>query len=510
MDWDVFICHAWEDKESFVRPLAKALEAEGLRVWFDEFTLTVGDSLRRSIDRGLANSRYGIVVLSPNFFAKEWPQKELDGLASREVSGEKVILPVWHNITADQVRKYSPTLADRVAVSSSRGLKHVVAELLRAMRPHLEEIREGAERKAREEAERLEQERREREAREEAARERQAHRADQMGRARAAIRESRWADAVNLLNQLRAEAPEYERETIESLLTQAQEAIRREQHLQKLYQQAETHIRRQEWASAVADLQQLLAINSAYRDAARQLEYVQNQVRWAELYDQGVEHQKARRWEEALSAMRRARRLWLWAVILALLLLIGAFAVWIRGSGEESPFTPLTATKTPTVTVAFTPAYAESMPAWSPDGQQVAFLKWGKGWELWIVDTHGVRTQIDTHCGAHAAPVWLLDGRFIVFGGGCSAGMAMFSVDIHTGKLKMISDELNDVYNIQMYLSEDTRHIVLYSPRWRGGGWFVADLSSGKISALEGSIRVYEQGTYPWKVSVIPPSPPQL
>lgn len=135
MDWDVFICHAWEDKESFVRPLAKALEAKGLRVWFDEFTLTVGDSLRRSIDRGLANSRYGIVVLSPNFFAKEWPQKELDGLASREVSGEKVILPVWHNITADQVSKYSPTLADRIAVSSSRGLEHVVAELLRVMRP---------------------------------------------------------------------------------------------------------------------------------------------------------------------------------------------------------------------------------------------------------------------------------------------------------------------------------------------------------------------------------------
>jgi hypothetical protein len=155
MDWDVFISHAWEDKESFVRPLAKALEAEGLRVWFDEFTLTVGGSLRRSIDRGLANSRYGIVILSESFFKKEWPQKELDGLAVREVSGEKVILPVWHNITAEQVSKYSPTLADRIAVSSSRGLKYVVAELLRAMQPHLQakvgdEGQEEAERKARE------------------------------------------------------------------------------------------------------------------------------------------------------------------------------------------------------------------------------------------------------------------------------------------------------------------------------------------------------------------------
>lgn len=142
MDWDVFISHAWEDKESFARPLAKALEAEGLRVWFDEFTLRVGDRLRRSIDHGLANSRYGIVILSPHFFAKEWPQKELDGLAVREVSGGKVILPVWHNITADQVRRYSPTLADRVAVSSSHGLEYVVAELLRVVQ------QEAAQRKA--------------------------------------------------------------------------------------------------------------------------------------------------------------------------------------------------------------------------------------------------------------------------------------------------------------------------------------------------------------------------
>jgi formylglycine-generating enzyme required for sulfatase activity len=135
MDWDVFISHAWEDKEDIARPLAEALRREGLRVWYDEFTLTLGDSLRRSIDRGLAQSRYGVVILSSNFFAKEWPQKELDGLAAREVHGEKVILPVWHNITADQVREYSPTLADRVAVLSDRGLEHVVEKLLRVIKP---------------------------------------------------------------------------------------------------------------------------------------------------------------------------------------------------------------------------------------------------------------------------------------------------------------------------------------------------------------------------------------
>jgi formylglycine-generating enzyme required for sulfatase activity len=141
MDWDVFISHASEDKEDVASPLAEALRREGLRVWYDEFTLRVGDSLLHSIDHGLANSRYGIVILSPHFFAKQWTQKELAGLAAREVSGEKVILPVWHNITAEQVREYSPTLADRVAVSSDRGLEHVVGELLRVIRPTSEPVR---------------------------------------------------------------------------------------------------------------------------------------------------------------------------------------------------------------------------------------------------------------------------------------------------------------------------------------------------------------------------------
>ena len=133
-EWDVFICHASEDKEDFVRSLAEGLEARGLRVWFDEFKLTVGDSLRRSIDLGLSKSRFGVVVISPNFLRKEWPQRELDGLVAREVAGVKVILPVWHRITADEVRAYSPTLADRVAAPSDKGLEEVIAELMQAIR----------------------------------------------------------------------------------------------------------------------------------------------------------------------------------------------------------------------------------------------------------------------------------------------------------------------------------------------------------------------------------------
>ena len=131
--WDVFISHASEDKEDFARPLALALREAGISVWFDEFTLTVGDSLRRSIDRGLASCRFGIVVVSPNFLNKEWPQKELDGLTAREVDGTKVILPVWLDLTVDQLRSYSPMLADRVAALASNGLPCVVADLVRAI-----------------------------------------------------------------------------------------------------------------------------------------------------------------------------------------------------------------------------------------------------------------------------------------------------------------------------------------------------------------------------------------
>jgi len=127
--WDAFISHASEDKENFVKPLALKLHEEGLKVWFDEFTLKIGDSLRRSIDKGLSSSRFGIVVLSHNFFNKEWPQKELDGLVALESDGKKVILPVWYNITADQIRTYSPTLADRVAALSQNGIDDIVKRL---------------------------------------------------------------------------------------------------------------------------------------------------------------------------------------------------------------------------------------------------------------------------------------------------------------------------------------------------------------------------------------------
>ena len=129
MAWDVFISHASEDKDEFVRPLAQRLSKLGIAVWYDEFSLSVGDSLRRSIDRGLAESRVAIVVLSAAFFRKAWPARELDGLIAREISEGPLLLPVWHGVSHKDVLAYSPPLADRVAANSESGIDRVAQSL---------------------------------------------------------------------------------------------------------------------------------------------------------------------------------------------------------------------------------------------------------------------------------------------------------------------------------------------------------------------------------------------
>jgi predicted transcriptional regulator len=101
----------------------------GLKVWFDIFILRIGDSLRRKINKGLKESQYGVVILSENFFSKEWPQKELDGLTALETGSRKVILPVWHDVDSRRIRDFSPILADRVGISTSRGIVHVAHEI---------------------------------------------------------------------------------------------------------------------------------------------------------------------------------------------------------------------------------------------------------------------------------------------------------------------------------------------------------------------------------------------
>lgn len=134
MEWDYFISHASEDKVAIAQPLASYLSKAGFRVWYDEFSLKLGDSLLQSIDAGLAQSDFGIVVLSRNFFAKKWPKRELSGLFSLE-NEKKKVLPIWHDITAQELSILSPILADRMAISSDKGLQVVAESIVAASFP---------------------------------------------------------------------------------------------------------------------------------------------------------------------------------------------------------------------------------------------------------------------------------------------------------------------------------------------------------------------------------------
>lgn len=130
--WDLFLSHATEDKAAVARPLARALRALGLTVWLDEDALELGDSLSEGIDRGLAESRFGLVILSQTFFSKHWTRRELDGLTTRQMGGEKVILPVWHNISAQEIQVFSPPLAGLVGVRTDVG-HHEMARRIKAV-----------------------------------------------------------------------------------------------------------------------------------------------------------------------------------------------------------------------------------------------------------------------------------------------------------------------------------------------------------------------------------------
>jgi len=129
-EWDAFVCHASEDKEIFVRALCQRLAGEGLKIWYDEFSLRVGDSLRESIEKGLANSRFGIVVLSQAFIQKDWPQRELSALYARDSRNNSVILPIWLGLDSHDIASNFPLLADRFAAKAQDGMDKVVSDIV--------------------------------------------------------------------------------------------------------------------------------------------------------------------------------------------------------------------------------------------------------------------------------------------------------------------------------------------------------------------------------------------
>lgn len=136
--YDVFIAHAGADKDEVARPLATALRELELSVWYDEFELRIGDNLRRKIDAGIANSRFGVIVLSEHFFANQWPQYELDGIVTRHGTDAQKILPIWHRVTKEYIIAQSPSLAELLARSTRAfTIEEIAAEIASVVREQI-------------------------------------------------------------------------------------------------------------------------------------------------------------------------------------------------------------------------------------------------------------------------------------------------------------------------------------------------------------------------------------
>ena len=130
-EYDVFVSHATEDKESFSDEFVRILQEEyGLKVWYDAVSIKWGDSIRTEIDKGLKKSKFGVVILSRSYISKYWTNYELEGLFQRESNGGKLILPIWHNITKQEVQNFSPSLAGKMAMSTAFMTPNEIAEKL--------------------------------------------------------------------------------------------------------------------------------------------------------------------------------------------------------------------------------------------------------------------------------------------------------------------------------------------------------------------------------------------
>lgn len=131
-----FISHDWREKE-LAGEIALALVRRGIPVWFSEFSLKVGDSLRESIDKGLKECRRCILLLSPNYLSNPgWTKTEFTSVFTRElIENAKIVLPIWVGVSKQQVYEYSPSLADRVALPIELGVEDISQKLAHEIRP---------------------------------------------------------------------------------------------------------------------------------------------------------------------------------------------------------------------------------------------------------------------------------------------------------------------------------------------------------------------------------------
>lgn len=131
-----FISHDSRDKDGFVRELAKNLSLMHCPVWYDEYSLIPGQSLRASIEDGIKRCKKCVLILSHNFIDNHgWTLAEFDSVFTKEILEESnVIIPVWYGVTKREVYEYSPRMADRVAVSSDFGVEEVARKLYHAIK----------------------------------------------------------------------------------------------------------------------------------------------------------------------------------------------------------------------------------------------------------------------------------------------------------------------------------------------------------------------------------------
>lgn len=140
--YDVFVSHAWEDKEEFVDELVDAMRKAGITVWYDTTQMLWGDSMRQRIDDGLKKSKFGIAVLSPNYIAegKYWTKAELNGLFQLESVNGKTLLPIWYNLNKKDVMNFSPIIADKKAMTSATmTAQEIATELATLLKKDAEE-----------------------------------------------------------------------------------------------------------------------------------------------------------------------------------------------------------------------------------------------------------------------------------------------------------------------------------------------------------------------------------
>ncbi len=119
-EYDVFISHANRDKEEFVEELYQSINKLGIKIFYDKESLEWGDDWKAAILNSTKKAEFAVIVISENFFDREWTEKELAEFLNRQNrNGQKLILPILHNITVNQLYEKYPTVADLQAIESS-------------------------------------------------------------------------------------------------------------------------------------------------------------------------------------------------------------------------------------------------------------------------------------------------------------------------------------------------------------------------------------------------------